>query len=129
MGVSPFCRLPLIPQPYSHERGMLPNPMENQMGSSLEPQDLLAKDIQNPDKLSTVFYVNFLRIKAMQVGQTVKIRGVRDRISPEIQESLKKDRVGKIQGFKMVDGSGVGVVVSFQSGLKTWFFPDEIEPA
>ncbi len=65
----------------------------------------------------------------MKIGQQVKVCRVRDRIANDMVESIKKQPVGKIQGFKMVDGSGVGVVVAFDSGLKTWFFPDEIELA
>ena len=65
----------------------------------------------------------------MNIGQQVKVCRVRDRIANDMVESIKKQPVGKIQGFKMVDGSGVGVVVAFDSGLKTWFFPDEIELA
>ena len=65
----------------------------------------------------------------MTIGQQVMVCRVRDRIANDMVESIKKQPVGKIQGFKMVDGSGVGVVVAFDSGLKTWFFPDEIELA
>ena len=65
----------------------------------------------------------------MKIGQQVKVCRVRDRIANDMVESIKKQPVGKIQGFKMVDGSGVWVVVAFDSGLKTWFFPDEIELA
>ncbi|MFZ4667291.1 MAG: cytochrome b6f subunit family protein [Prochlorotrichaceae cyanobacterium] len=65
----------------------------------------------------------------MKIGQQVKVCRVRDRIANDMVESIKKQPIGKVQGFKMVDGSGVGVVVAFDSGLKTWFFPDEIELA
>ncbi|MFZ9739302.1 MAG: cytochrome b6f subunit family protein [Prochlorotrichaceae cyanobacterium] len=65
----------------------------------------------------------------MEIGQKVKVCRLRDRLGAEMIDSIKKQPTGQIQGFKMVDGSGVGVVVSFESGLKTWFFPDEVEPA
>lgn len=65
----------------------------------------------------------------MKIGQQVKVCRLRDRIANDMVESIKKQPIGKVQGFKMVDGSGVGVVVGFDSGLKTWFFPDEIELA
>ena len=63
----------------------------------------------------------------MEIGQKVKVCRLRDRVANDMVETIKKQPIGKIQGFKMVDGSGVGVVVAFDSGLKTWFFPDEIE--
>jgi len=65
----------------------------------------------------------------MEIGQKVKVCRLRDRMESSMVESIKKQPVGQIQGFKMVDGSGVGVVVAFDSGLKTWFFPDEVELA
>ncbi len=65
----------------------------------------------------------------MQIGQKVKVCRVRDRIASDMVETIKKEPIGEIKGFKMVDGSGVGVVVAFKSGLSTWFFPDEVEQA
>jgi len=34
--------------------------------------------------------------------------------------------VGTIQDFKMVDGSGVGLLVKFDDQFATWFFEDEL---
>jgi hypothetical protein len=65
----------------------------------------------------------------MEIGQKVKVCRLRDRMEASMVETIKKQPVGKIQGFKMVDGSGIGVVVAFDSGLKTWFFSDEVELA
>lgn len=65
----------------------------------------------------------------MEIGQKVKVCRLRDRMEASMVETIKRQPVGHIQGFKMVDGSGVGVVVAFDSGLKTWFFPDEVELA
>ncbi|MDY6939626.1 MAG: DUF2862 domain-containing protein [Cyanobacteriota bacterium] len=63
----------------------------------------------------------------MEVGQKVKVRRIRDRVSGDIVEQIKKNPVGTISDYKMVDGSGVGVVVQFDGNFSTWFFPDEIE--
>lgn len=63
----------------------------------------------------------------MEVGQKVKVRRIRDRVSDEVVTKIKKNPVGTISDFKMVDGSGVGVVVEFEGGFSTWFFEDEIE--
>ena len=35
----------------------------------------------------------------------------------------------QVTGFKMTDGSGVGVKVKLEGGPETWFFQDEIAPA
>ncbi len=61
----------------------------------------------------------------IQVGQKVKVRRLRDRVSDQIIEKLGK--VGTVQSFKMVDGSGVGMLVQFDDAFATWFFEDEVE--
>jgi hypothetical protein len=63
----------------------------------------------------------------MEIGQKVKVYRLRDRVSPTIVSKLGK--VGTIKGFKMTDGSGVGVVVQFEDNSSTWFFEDELKPA
>ncbi len=63
----------------------------------------------------------------MEVGQKVKVRRLRDRVSSDIVEKIKKNPVGTVSDYKMVDGSGVGVVVQFEGNFSTWFFDDEIE--
>ena len=64
---------------------------------------------------------------AIEVGQRVKVHRLRDRIPPNMVGRIKENPVGTVDGFKMVDGSGVGVVVKFD-GFSTWFFEDELEP-
>jgi Protein of unknown function (DUF2862) len=62
----------------------------------------------------------------MEVGQKVRLCRIRDRVSNDISQVLGK--VGTIQGFRMTDGSGVGVVVKFEEHVQAWFFEDELEP-
>ena len=62
----------------------------------------------------------------MEIGQTVRVRRLRDRAPANVIQKLGK--TGVIQGYKMVDGSGVGVVVQFEDKYATWFFEDELEP-
>ena len=64
----------------------------------------------------------------MEIGQQVKVRGIKERIPAKIVNQLKQNRVGKIVGYKMVDGSAVGYIVEFPN-ISTWFFEDELEPA
>jgi hypothetical protein len=66
---------------------------------------------------------------AVQIGSRVKVTRVRDRIPTEMVELLKADASGVVRGFKMTDGSGVGVVVELSDGSSGWFFDDEISLA
>ncbi|MGF1496508.1 MAG: DUF2862 domain-containing protein [Elainellaceae cyanobacterium] len=63
----------------------------------------------------------------MEIGQKVKVCRLRDRTSQDVIKRL--GQVGVIQDYKMVDGSGVGVVVMFDDKYSTWFFEDELKPA
>lgn len=66
---------------------------------------------------------------AIDVGQRVKVRRLRDRVPANMVGKLKQNPVGTVEGFRMVDGSGVGVVVKFDAAnFATWFFEDELEP-
>jgi hypothetical protein len=61
----------------------------------------------------------------MEVGQKVKLVRLRDRVSAPIAQKLGK--VGVIEGYKVTDGGGIGVVVKFDDNTSTWFFEDEIK--
>jgi hypothetical protein len=61
----------------------------------------------------------------MEIGQKVKVFRLRDRVSPSIVKKL--GQVGIIEGYKVTDGAGIGVVVKFDDNFSTWFFEDEIK--
>jgi len=61
----------------------------------------------------------------MEIGQKVKICRLRDRVSPAIVKRLGE--IGTIKGYRMTDGSGVGIVVEFDDTSSTWFFEDELK--
>ncbi len=61
---------------------------------------------------------------ALEIGQQVKVLRLRDRVSQDVVSRLGK--AGVVRQFKMVDGSGVGVVVEFDDNYSTWFFEDEL---
>lgn len=63
----------------------------------------------------------------LEIGQKVKVARLRDRVPSDVSSRLGK--VGVISQYKMVDGSGVGVVVEFDDKYSTWFFEDELAPA
>ncbi|MCC5635716.1 DUF2862 domain-containing protein [Nostoc sp. CHAB 5844] len=62
----------------------------------------------------------------MEIGQKVKVFRLRDRVPNSVAQKLGK--VGVIEGYKVTDGSGVGIVVKFEDNSATWFFEDEIKP-
>jgi hypothetical protein len=61
----------------------------------------------------------------MKIGTKVKICRIRDRVGQDIAKKL--GTVGTITGYKMTDGSGVGVVVEFADKSASWFFEDELK--
>ncbi len=61
----------------------------------------------------------------MEIGQKVKVYRLRDRVSPAIVKRLGE--IGTIKGYRMTDGSGVGIVVQFDDTSSTWFFEDELK--
>ncbi|WP_008309397.1 DUF2862 domain-containing protein [Leptolyngbya sp. PCC 6406] len=63
---------------------------------------------------------------SLEIGQRVKVRRLRDRVDKDTAGRLGKS--GVIRQYKMVDGSGVGLVVEFDDKFSTWFFEDEITP-
>jgi hypothetical protein len=63
------------------------------------------------------------------IGSKVTITRVRDRIPADLVAVLKSDASGIVRGYKMTDGSGIGVVVELSNGSSGWFFDDEIAPA
>jgi hypothetical protein len=65
----------------------------------------------------------------VQIGSRVKVTRVRDRIPAGMVELLRTDATGTVSGYKMTDGSGVGVVIELSDGSSGWFFDDEITPA
>ncbi len=60
----------------------------------------------------------------LEIGQKVKVARLRDRVSKDVVAYLGK--AGVVSAFKMVDGSGVGLVVEFEDSYTTWFFEDEL---
>ena len=66
-----------------------------------------------------------ISLVVMEIGQKVRVRRLRDRVSQEIIKKLGK--TGTIRDFKIVDGYGVGMLVQFEDNTGTWFFEDELE--
>ncbi|MGB3561046.1 MAG: DUF2862 domain-containing protein [Geitlerinemataceae cyanobacterium] len=79
-----------------------------------------------PDTLWDGLLILLIRL-VMEVGQKVKVRRIRDRVPADVIGKIKQNPIGTISGYKMVDGSGVGVVVEFDSKFSYWFFEDEVQ--
>lgn len=66
---------------------------------------------------------------AITIGSKVRVIRVRDRIPADLVSALKADPTGTVTGYRMTDGTGVGVVVKLSGGATSWFFDDEVVPA
>ena len=64
-----------------------------------------------------------------RIGSKVRVSRVRDRIPSKLVELLKKSDVGRVTGYKMTDGMGIGLVVELSDGTVSWFFDDEVTSA
>ena len=51
----------------------------------------------------------------------------KDRLTKEVIEAIKISSVGKISGYRITDGKGIGVVLQLSNGKEQWFFEDEID--
>lgn len=61
----------------------------------------------------------------MEIGQKVRVRRLRDRSPQSVIDKL--GQIGIIQGFKVLDGQNIGMVVQFEDKFAIWFFEDELE--
>jgi hypothetical protein len=76
---------------------------------------------QHPGKL----WNGHVSVVAMDIGQKVRVRRLRDRVPPQVVKKL--GQVGVVRDFKVVDGKGVGLLIQFDDQFATWFFEDELE--
>ncbi|VXD14150.1 conserved hypothetical protein [Planktothrix serta PCC 8927] len=63
----------------------------------------------------------------IEIGQRVKIRGIKQQVPDNIVNQLKQNPYGTVKDFKVVDGNGVGFIVQLDNKASTWFFEDELE--
>ena len=57
----------------------------------------------------------------------VNLKLSKDRLTKDIIEAISVSSVGKISGFRITDGKGIGVVLQLKNGKEQWFFEDEID--
>tara|TARA_B100000700_G_C15021745_1_gene846071 strand:+ start:315 stop:743 length:429 start_codon:yes stop_codon:yes gene_type:complete len=58
---------------------------------------------------------------------TVDLPLVKDRIPDTLEYILNKNPKGKVVGYKMTDGMGIGLILELDNGIKSWFFDEEIK--
>ena len=61
-------------------------------------------------------------------GQILKvnIEAVEDRLPKKLIALLTDDPIGKLVGYKMVDGNQFGLVLELNLGTTQWFFENEL---
>ena len=64
-----------------------------------------------------------------KIGNTVQVNLElsRDRLTKEIIDAINVSSVGKISGYRITDGKGIGVVLQLSNGKEQWFFENEID--
>ena len=64
----------------------------------------------------------------LKEGQLLKVdlERVKDRLPEKLIQSLNKNSIGKLVGYKMVDGNQFGLVLELEIGCSNWFFEEEL---
>ena len=64
-----------------------------------------------------------------KIGSKIKINinKVKDRLPEKLLDQISSNPRAMISGYKMTDGSGIGINAKLQNGEESWFFPEEIE--
>ena len=67
-------------------------------------------------------------LDSTKIGNSVEINIElsKDRFSKDIIDAINVSSVGKISGYRITDGKGIGVVLKLSNGKEQWFFEDEI---
>ena len=65
----------------------------------------------------------------VKIGNSVQVNLElsKDRLTKEVIDAINVSPVGKIIGFRITDGKGIGVVLELSNRKEQWFFEDEID--
>ena len=65
----------------------------------------------------------------VKIGNSVQVnlQLSKDRLTKETIDAINVSSLGKISGFKITDGKGIGVILQLSNGKEQWFFEDEID--
>ena len=85
---------------------------------------------------SQVYYLKFFHLikvinkenQLSEIGSLVKIDPTRinDNVSDELSEILSKNPVGQVIGYKITDGTDLGLIIKLNNGSSAWFFNNEL---
>jgi hypothetical protein len=64
---------------------------------------------------------------AIGIGQKVRVAKIRDGLMVGIMKQIEQQPQGQVTGYRVVDGSDIGIVVNFGNGFSTWFFEEELD--
>ena len=64
-----------------------------------------------------------------KIGNSVQVNLElsKDRLNKETIDAINISSVGKISGFRITDGKGIGVILQLSNGKEQWFFEEEID--
>ncbi len=64
----------------------------------------------------------------LKEGQLLRVDldKVKDRLPSKLLKRLSQNAIGKLVGYKMVDGNQFGLVLEFETCSSQWFFEDEL---
>ena len=64
----------------------------------------------------------------LKVGSSVKVElsKVKDELPINLFNTISSNPVAKIIDYKMTDGTGIGFVLEFETGERSWFFNEEL---
>ena len=64
-----------------------------------------------------------------EIGSLVKIdpQKINGKVSDELSELLSRNSVGEVIGYKITDGTDIGLIIKLSNGSNAWFFKNELD--
>ena len=64
-----------------------------------------------------------------KIGSTVNInlKKINENITTDLKNQLLKNPYGKVVGYKITDGVGLGLIIELSNGEKFWFFDPDLK--
>ncbi len=64
-----------------------------------------------------------------EIGSLVKIdpQRINGKVSDELSELLSRNSVGEVIGYKITDGTDIGLILKLSNGSNAWFFKNELD--
>ncbi len=80
----------------------------------------------------TIYYILKVINKENQlseIGSLVKIdpNKINGKVSDELAHILSINSIGEVIGYKITDGTDMGLIIKLNNGQSAWFFKDEIK--